>query len=73
MKFLRNLLTDNRGAATTEYALLIALVAIAVVAAVLLFQEQLVDTFTRIADALRGADANAATKGGGTHARPIAG
>ncbi|MBN1503732.1 MAG: Flp family type IVb pilin [Candidatus Eisenbacteria bacterium] len=52
MRFLRNLFKGTKGAAITEYALLIALVAIAVIAAIILLGEELIRVFTAITDAL---------------------
>jgi Flp pilus assembly pilin Flp len=52
MTFLKNLFKGNKGAAITEYALLIALVAIAVIAAIILLREELIRVFEAIATAL---------------------
>ena len=54
MKFLKKIFKSEKGAAVTEYALLIALVAIAVIAAIILLREELIRVFTAIADALAG-------------------
>lgn len=54
MKFLKKLLKNEKGAAVTEYALLIALIAIAVIGAIILLREQLIAVFTYIANALAG-------------------
>jgi Flp pilus assembly pilin Flp len=54
MKFLQKIFKSEKGAAVTEYALLIALVAIAVIAAIILLREELIRVFTAIADALAG-------------------
>jgi pilus assembly protein Flp/PilA len=50
---------DERGAAMAEYGLLLALVALAAIAILVLFGEQLVDVFTEATDTLenRGAPA----------------
>ncbi len=55
MRFLKKLFKGNKGAAITEYALLIALVAIAVIAAIILLREELIRVFEAIATALGGA------------------
>ncbi len=55
MSFLKKLFKNEKGAAVTEYALLIALIAIAVIAAIILLREQLIRVFTLIADALTAA------------------
>ncbi|MFH0777621.1 MAG: Flp family type IVb pilin [Candidatus Eisenbacteria bacterium] len=52
MKFIKKLFKSEKGAAITEYALLIALVAIAVIAAIILLRVELIRVFTAIADAL---------------------
>lgn len=52
MKFLKKLLKNEKGAAVTEYALLIALIAIAVIAAIILLRDELVNVFTYIANEL---------------------
>jgi Flp pilus assembly pilin Flp len=57
MKFLKKMFKGNKGAAITEYALLIALVAIAVIAAIVLLRVELVKVFEAIARALSGAPA----------------
>ena len=72
MNTLRRMLKGESGASITEYALLLALVAIAVISVIILFREELVRTFVTIADALKGADASGSPPGG-THARPIGG
>ena len=54
MKFLKKLLKNEKGAAVTEYALLIALIAIAVIGAIILLRDELVRVFTYIADQLAG-------------------
>ncbi|MBN1503552.1 MAG: Flp family type IVb pilin [Candidatus Eisenbacteria bacterium] len=73
MNTLKRMLRGQSGASTTEYALLLALVAIAVIGVIILFREELARTFMTIADALRGADGAAGSSPGGTHARPIGG
>ncbi len=70
MNTLRRLLKDESGAATTEYALLLALVAIALIAVIIMFREELTRTFVAISDALKGAGGSNATTPAGTHARP---
>jgi len=57
MRYLKNLFKGNKGAAITEYALLIALIAIAVIAAIILLQDELKRIFEAIAAALGGAPA----------------
>ncbi|MCX5799841.1 MAG: Flp family type IVb pilin [Candidatus Eisenbacteria bacterium] len=52
MKFLKNLFKNEKGAAVTEYALLIALVAIAVISAIILLRDELIRVFTLIAGKL---------------------
>lgn len=47
MKALRKFLKDDRAIAVTEYGLLIALIAVVLVAAVMLFGTQLSAWFTR--------------------------
>ncbi len=73
MNTLKRMLKGNSGASTTEYALLLALVAIAVISVIILFREELTRTFVTIADALKGTDGAPGHKPGGTHARPIGG
>ncbi len=55
-------LKEERGAAMAEYGLLLALVALAAIAILVLFGEELVDVFTEATDTLenRGAPAPAA-------------
>jgi len=53
MNFLKKLFKNEKGAAVTEYALLIALIAIAVIAAIILLRDELIRVFTLIADALK--------------------
>ena len=72
MSTLRRMLKGESGASITEYALLLALVAIAVISVIILFREELAKTFMTIADALKGADSSGSPPGG-THARPIGG
>ncbi len=55
MRFLKNLFKGTKGAAITEYALLVALIAIAVIAAIILLQTEIKAVFTAIADALGAA------------------
>jgi Flp pilus assembly pilin Flp len=73
MDTLKRMFKDNSGAAITEYALLLALVAIAVISVIVLFREELAKTFMTIADALRGTDGASGSSPGGTHARPMGG
>ncbi|MFH0777219.1 MAG: Flp family type IVb pilin [Candidatus Eisenbacteria bacterium] len=54
MRFLKSLARSEKGAAMTEYALLVALVAIAVMAAIVVFREEIIRTFTTVADVLGG-------------------
>jgi Flp pilus assembly pilin Flp len=52
MNFLKQLFRNEKGAAVTEYALLVALIAIAVIAAIILLRDQLIRVFTLIASKL---------------------
>ena len=70
MNTLRRMLKGESGAATTEYALLLALVAIALIAVIIMFQEELTRTFVAISDALKGTGGGNGSTPGGTHARP---
>jgi len=70
MNTLRKMLKGESGAAMTEYALLVALVAIALIALMIMFREELARTFMSIADALKGTGGSNGTAPGGTHARP---
>jgi Flp pilus assembly pilin Flp len=73
MKTLRRMLKGNSGAATTEYALLLALVAVAVISVIILFRVELVRAFSTVAEALQGVDSSGGSHPGGTHARPLGG
>jgi len=70
MNTLKRMLKGESGAAITEYALLLALVAIAVIGVIIMFREELARTFVTIADALKGAGGSNGSAPGGTHARP---
>ena len=73
MNTIRRMFKGNSGASITEYALLLALVAIAVISVIILFREERARTFMTIADALKGAgDASGSPPGGG-HTRPMGG
>jgi len=52
MRFVTKLFKQDKGAAVTEYALLVALIAIAVIAAIILQRDQLIRLFTSVADVL---------------------
>ena len=52
---LRGLWRDEAGQGMTEYALIIALVAVAIVAVVVLFREQIKNVFTRATTELQNA------------------
>ncbi|MCX5800848.1 MAG: Flp family type IVb pilin [Candidatus Eisenbacteria bacterium] len=54
MRFLNNVLTSRKGAATTEYALLVALIAVAMIGAIILLRDELIRTLTAVASALTG-------------------
>jgi Flp pilus assembly pilin Flp len=73
MNTLKRMLKGNSGASTTEYALLLALVAIAVISVIIMFREELTRTFVTITDALKGTDGASGSNPGGTHARPMGG
>jgi len=70
MNTLRRMLKGESGAATTEYALLLALVAIALISVIIMFREELTRTFVGIADALKGTGGADGSAPAGTHARP---
>ena len=50
--------TDESGQGLTEYALIIALVSIGLIAILIIFRDEIGDVFSRIADALSSAPAN---------------
>ena len=52
MSFARAVFKSERGAATTEYALLVALIAVALISAIILQRDELIRLFARVADAL---------------------
>jgi pilus assembly protein Flp/PilA len=52
-KLLKKFIADESGAEMVEYALIIALIAIAVAATVALVRTELNNTFTKIADCLK--------------------
>jgi Flp pilus assembly pilin Flp len=70
MKLLSKLLKDNKGAATTEYALLLALIAMVALAAIFLLGEGLTRPFMTVADALHGTESSGASLPPGSHDRP---
>jgi Flp pilus assembly pilin Flp len=70
MKLLNKLVKDNKGAATTEYALLLALIAMVVMTAILLLGDGLTRPFMAVADALHGTDSSGASHPPGSHDRP---
>ena len=49
---------DESGQGLTEYALIIALVSIALIVILIIFRTEIGDVFSKIADALQGAPAN---------------
>jgi Flp pilus assembly pilin Flp len=69
MKLLSKLLKDDKGAATTEYALLVALIAMVALAAIFLLGEGVTRPFMTVADALHGTDSGASLPPG-SHDRP---
>ncbi|MFD2263783.1 Flp family type IVb pilin [Lacibacterium aquatile] len=50
---LRALKQDDDGATAIEYGLIVAGIAVAIIAAVSMVGDQLIETFTRIADGLK--------------------
>lgn len=52
MNFFRSLLRDENGQSLTEYALIIALVAIALIATITIFKDKLIAVFTNISSSL---------------------
>ena len=53
LKFLKKIWRDERGQTLSEYALLAALIAVATIAAITAFQDQLEGVFRALANALR--------------------
>lgn len=51
---IKSFFKDESGQAMTEYGLIIALVAVALVAALLVFREAIADVFNNIGDSLNG-------------------
>ena len=64
MNFMRKFWNDEEGQGLTEYALIIALVAVLIVGALIAFRHQIEDVFERIGDAL-GNDGTGGTVGTG--------
>ena len=62
---LRSFLKDESGQGMVEYALIIALIAIAVIAAVILLGGKIGDTFKKSSNEMDKATATAAAGGGG--------
>lgn len=58
LALLGGLWRDDQGQGMTEYALIIALVAVAIVAVVVLFREQIKSVFTRATTELQNAPGN---------------
>ena len=52
---LLSLIKDDSGQGLTEYALIIALVAVAIIATVIVFRAQIITVFTNITTAVSGA------------------
>ncbi|WBW95961.1 Flp family type IVb pilin [Oceanirhabdus sp. W0125-5] len=52
MKFLKSLIKDERGQALSEYALLLGIILLGVIAVVTLLKDKIVALFTKIANAL---------------------
>jgi Flp pilus assembly pilin Flp len=52
MNVLKNLVNDEQGASMAEYALLLALIAVATIGALQVLQGQIVGVFERAGDAL---------------------
>ncbi|MGE5559832.1 MAG: Flp family type IVb pilin [Chloroflexota bacterium] len=53
MKAIRNLLNDEGGQGMTEYALIIGIVAVMLIAGLVLFRDEIVAVFNRITQGLR--------------------
>lgn len=58
MEIIKKFFKDESGATLVEYALLVALIAIAVVITIIAVQEGINDAFQSVANCLNGADAN---------------
>ena len=54
MSFAANIFKSEKGAATTEYALLVALIAVAVISAIILQRDALFRVFVAVANVLAG-------------------
>lgn len=63
--FLKRFWQDDAGQGLTEYALILALVAIGLIAVLIVFRDAIGGLFDRIAESLRGAPADTYTPGGG--------
>ena len=55
MAFLKSLWTDEKGQGMTEYALILALVAVAIIAVVIAFRNQIANVFTSATSTLQTA------------------
>jgi Flp pilus assembly pilin Flp len=55
MNVLKQLLSDEQGASMAEYALLLALIAVATIGALQVLQGQIVGVFDRVGTAIQGA------------------
>lgn len=55
LALFRKLLSDDRGQGLTEYALIIALVAVAIIAIVIAFRNQIANVFTNATGTLQQA------------------
>jgi len=52
LRTIKNFLADERGQASTEYAVIIGVLAIALIGALFVFREKLQDVFTRAGEEL---------------------
>ena len=52
LRTIKNFLADERGQASTEYAVIIGVIALALIGALFLFREKLQDVFTRAGEEL---------------------
>jgi pilus assembly protein Flp/PilA len=63
--FLKRFWHEESGQGLTEYALILALVAIGLIAVLIVFRDAIGGIFDRIAETLQGAPADSYTPGGG--------
>ncbi|MBI1857936.1 MAG: Flp family type IVb pilin [Candidatus Melainabacteria bacterium] len=55
MNTIANFIRDEEGASMAEYALLVGLIAVALIAAITAFRGSIINTFTRVTNALNAA------------------